>query len=110
LRYKGSEPLQPRYFLATSQAGTSDLLGHICALSIRAGSDSRRIQLPVHPESKRTKDWIPFACGVEIDPWDAAMICVLDEGCDPIRKYADRVQQKLGSIGSILWPVEFEVL
>jgi putative acetyltransferase len=110
LRYKRSEPLQPRCFLAISQAGTSDLLGHIRALSIQSGSDSSLIQLPVHPQSKRTKEWIPFAYSAEIVPWDAAMICVLDEHCDSIRNYVDRVQHKEASIGSILWPVEFEVL
>jgi putative acetyltransferase len=110
LRYKGSEPLQPRFFLAASQTDTVDLLGHIRALGEGAGCDSKRIQLPVHPESKRTKEWIPFAYTAEITPWDAAMICVLDEHCDAIHKYVELAQQKTGSIGSILWPIEFELV
>jgi putative acetyltransferase len=110
LRYKGSEPLQPRFFLAAKQTDTVDLMGHIRALGIRAGCDSKQIQLPVHPESKRTMDWIPFNYTAEITPWDAAMICVLDEHCYAIHKYVERAQQKAGSIGSILWPVEFELV
>ncbi|QGQ96139.1 GNAT family N-acetyltransferase [Paenibacillus psychroresistens] len=110
LRYKKNEPLQPRYFLAASQVGTSDLLGHIRALSLQAGSSSSLMQLPVHPQSMRTKQWIPYASGAEIVPWDAAMLCVLDESCDIIRKYMERVRHKEDSIGSILWSVEFEIL
>jgi putative acetyltransferase len=110
LRYKVNEPLQPRFFLASTPEATSDLLGHIRALGMQSGSTTKLIQLPVHPESSRVKDWISFHYSAEVSAWDAGMVYILDGRNNAIHQYSERVLQKCRSIGSILWPVEFEIL
>jgi putative acetyltransferase len=102
LRYHTNEPGKIRFFLAKDKAATAQLLGYLnrkyhC-------HDVQSLQIPVHPETAATKDWLPCPFTGKAETWDAGMIKIFDESNETIRAYCDNVAAGKQKPGILIYP------
>lgn len=95
-----------RMLLARDAASTTALLGHLAA---RVQQGGEMLCLPLHPHSEAVGDMLQVPFSEVVEPWDAAMIRVIDEGEESIVAYCREVAKGERSVGLVIWPVEYEV-
>jgi putative acetyltransferase len=107
LRYEKHNPASVNLFLARDRDAASLLLAHL--RNKIAATPEMQIRLPVHPASQAVKDYLPALSEIQINPWDAAMIKILDPTNSTITRYCEDVQAGRRQIGLLIWPPAFEV-
>lgn len=107
LRYEKHNPANVNLFLARDRDAAGLLLVHLRS-KITAAQETH-IRLPVHPASQAMKEYLPAPSEVNMQPWGAAMIKILDPNNTAIMRYCEDVQSGRRQIGLLIWPPVFEV-
>ncbi len=95
-----------RMLLSRDAPSTTALLGH---LSARVEEGGEMLCLPLHPRSEGAGSMLQVPFSEVLEPWDAAMIRILDEGEASIAAYCREVETGQRPMGLVIWPVEYEV-
>lgn len=107
-RYLESEPHELRCFLARDAESTLDLLAF---LGDKVGDEGQaELLVPVHPRCRAAREWLPAGTREEIEPWNAAMIKVLEPSNAALAAYVEEVAAGTRPIGCVIWPVEGDVV
>lgn len=107
IRYEIKDPGKIMFFLADHR----DTANAICSyMKTKIRPNKSEILLPMHPESRGVKELVTLPYQSEIKAGKASMIKILAPGNQLITGYCDEVDAGSLSPGTIIWPVEFDVL
>ncbi len=107
LRYLANEPHKVLSFLTADEEASIQLISYLGS-KMPIDSDDP-LFLPVHPQARATRTWIPLPFRADIRPWAAGMVCPLNPDNLAIRQYCEEVERGTRGIGLVIWPVEFDV-
>lgn len=107
LRYRPGQEESPLLVLARDPHSLGRMLGELRSRITRP--EAAFLQLPLSPASPVAYGWFPFSISPVVEPWDAAMVKILDESCKPIRDYIEQVKTGQRQIGCLIFPTEFEI-
>lgn len=108
LRYEKLNPANVKMFLAKDRHATELLLAHVRS-KLGESQETQQINLPLHPDSQAVKDYLTLPYEVDINPWDAAMIKILDPENTTITGYCQEVRDGKRRQGLLIYPPTIEV-
>ena len=106
IRYAVNAPQKMMFLLAD---GYDSAIAILNEMKTRLHPDVRELLLPLHPRARAIRELIALPHECESQAGDACMIKIFSD-YPAIHTYCNEVESGALTPGSVLWPVEFEVL